>query len=152
MYLIVLGSLLVSTLAVPSPQELSIKQMIDSEKKCLANYPPELKALLKEVKMKRAYPENPSNDFKCFMDCMGRELGIFDDQGNYHFEKLKAFTGMVASDSSVTADEIHQAVEACIKVDHELTCEKAHLYITCKQDKLGHAKLSDEMEAALNNH
>ena len=47
----------------------------------------------------------------------------FDDEGNYHLEKLKTFTGLMTSESSVTAEEIHQAVEDCIKFSKHMQPE-----------------------------
>ncbi|XP_065217962.1 uncharacterized protein LOC135843852 [Planococcus citri] len=143
MLLLIFSALVASTWA----QKIGIQHYIRAEKACLPKYPPEVKAQLHDLKVKRVLPDDASDDFKCFMSCLGQEMGLMDEKGEFHNEKLKDLTtSAISSTDVITPEEIHAAVEECTKIQHDVLCEKVHLYLTCNHDKLKHVELHSDMK------
>ncbi|XKL69601.1 hypothetical protein PGB90_007370 [Kerria lacca] len=129
---------LVHVYAAPQEQGADI---FDAEDTCLAKYPSLTREFMENLKLTRVLPENPTDDFKCFLFCVGKTLSAINHSGEYHFDTLKELTVAVTG-GDATHDDAHAMVSKCIVADHENNCEKAWKYVQCKVEELQPYKFS----------
>ncbi|XP_065217687.1 uncharacterized protein LOC135843659 [Planococcus citri] len=138
--MLVILTLLFVAACYAAPQEMGT-HVYDAESDCFQQHPSITREFLEGLKKVKKLPDDPTQDFKCFMACVGKKIEAMSQSGDFHFDTLKEITVLITG-GDASHDDAHAMVSKCFDVDHDDDCEKAWKYVQCKVDELQPYKFS----------
>nr|ALV87608.1 odorant binding protein 15 [Drosicha corpulenta] len=116
------------------------KYVYDAETECMVTFPSITREFMEAIKQERKLPDKPTQDFKCFLSCVGKKL-----EAIVGMELLLDMLKSIAFDitgGEFTDEEAHEAINDCIrKAVTPDECELSWEFVDCIVDDIKKFKL-----------